>query len=425
MTERRNPLAVMVVDPGCFTPAYDAELCRALALRGERVTLVTAPHQNDPSHRFPPEFPVLELFFTWHRLQRLGRWRKFVKGVAYPWYCRRLVRLVARAKPDVLHYQWMRVPPVDLYVMRQIRRRSPITSIVVTMHNVHPLTAVAGPAYLERVLDLANGVVVHGRESKGQLLRKFPALNPSKVAVIPHGPLHMQTAREDAGGQHPDRDRAVRKRVGLVFGEIKSYKGLDVLAEAVSLLTEPEKQQLRLVIAGKLEQPSCRADLERLSSLGIDVDMKIGYVPSADVPKYFRIADFVLLPYKAISQSGVLLTALSQGRLVIASALGDMTELIAATKGGWSVPPANVPALAAALRAALARTSDELHLLGAQARENLLRQFSWDAVASSTSAHYRTCKRFERHTHGMRANKTRWRATEKRTAASARRSPHL
>jgi glycosyltransferase involved in cell wall biosynthesis len=133
----------------------------------------------------------------------------------------------------------------------------------------------------------------------------------------------------------------------------------------------------------------------------------------------------VLLPYKAISQSGVLLTALSRGRLVIAFALGDMTELIAATKGGWSVPPANAPALAAALRAALARTSDELHLLGAQARENLLRQFSWDAVASSTSAYYRTCKRFERHMHGMRANKTRWRATDKRAAASARRSPHL
>ena len=183
----------------------------------------------------------MELFFNWRRLQRLGRWRKFVKGVAYPLYCRRLVRLVAQAKPDVLHYQWMRVPPVDLYVMRQIRRRSPITSIVVTMHNVQPLTAVTGHGYLERVLDLANGVVVHGRESKGQLLRKFPALNPSKVAVIPHGPLHMQTAREDARGQHPDRNPAGRKRVGLVFGEIKSYKGLDVLAEAVSLLTAARK----------------------------------------------------------------------------------------------------------------------------------------------------------------------------------------
>jgi hypothetical protein len=45
-------------------------------------------------------------------------------------------------------------------------------------------------------------------------------------------------------GQHPDHHPArERKRVGLVFGEIKSYKGLDVLAEAVSLLTEPEKQR--------------------------------------------------------------------------------------------------------------------------------------------------------------------------------------
>jgi glycosyltransferase involved in cell wall biosynthesis len=424
MTECCDSLTVMVVDPGCFTPAYDGELCSALARRGERVTLVTAPHQNDPSHRFPPEFRVVELFFNWRHLQRLGRWRKFVKGVAYPWYCRRLVRLIAQAKPDVLHYQWMRVPPVDLYVMRQIRRRSPITSIVVTVHNVQPLAAVAGHGYLERVLELANCVVVHGGESRAQLLRKFPTLNPSNVAVIPHGPLHVQTALEDNGGGHSDRDRGTgRKRVGLVFGEIKSYKGLDVLAEAVSLLTEQEKQQLRLVIAGKLEEPGCRGDLRRIASLGVDVDMKIGYVPSADVPEYFRIADFVLLPYKAISQSGVLLTALSQGRPVIASALGDMTALIAATNGGWSVRPANAPALADALRAALARTTDELHLIGAQARENLLSQFGWDTVASSTSAHYRTCKRFERH--GTRTRKPRWSATQKLLAASLRRNPYL
>jgi glycosyltransferase involved in cell wall biosynthesis len=394
MTDRYDSVAVMVVDPGCFTPAYDAELCRALAYRGERVTLVTAPHSNDTSHHFPSGFAVIELFFDWQQLRRLGRWRKFIKGIAYPWYCRRLVQLIAEARPDVLHYQWMLVPPVDLYFMRQIRRRSPATSIVVTVHEVHSLATVAGRRHMVNVLNLANGVVVHGRESKAQLLRKYPALNPSKVAVIPHGPLHLQSAlAEDAGGKRPDREpRKERKRVGLVFGEIKSYKGLDVLAEAISLLAESEKQQLGLVIAGKLEEPGCRADLERIESLGIEVDIKIGYVPSADVPTYFRIADFVLLPYKAIGQSGVLLTALSQGRMVIASALGDMPELIAATNGGWSVPSANASALADALRAVLARSIDELHLIGAQARENLLRQFSWDMVASSTSAYYRTCK---------------------------------
>jgi glycosyltransferase involved in cell wall biosynthesis len=396
MTDCCDSLAVMVIDPGCFTPAYDAELCRALAHLGERVTLVTAPHQNDPSHRFPPEFAVMELFFSWRQFQRLGRWRKFLKSVAYPWYYRRLVHLIAEARPDVLHYQWMPVPPIDLYFMRQIRRCSPTTSIVVTVHEVEPLATVAGNGYLERIFDLANGVVVHGRDSKERLLRKFPSLNLSKVAIIPHGPLHIQAALEDASGQHTQHDPARDcKRVGLVFGEIKSYKGLDVLAEAISHLTEPEKQQLGLVIVGKLEEPRCRADLDRIASLGVDVEMNIGYVPSANVPGYFRLADFVLLPYKATSQSGVLLTALSQGRIVIASALGDMPELIAATEGGWSVPAMNASALAGALREALARTTAELHLSGSQARERLLSQFNWDVIASSTSAYYRTCKRLE------------------------------
>ena len=135
---------------------------------------------------YPEEKSVLTSGAT-PQLQRLGRWRKFVKGVAYPWYCRRLVQLIAEAKPDVLHYQWMPLLPVDLYFMRQIRRCSPITSIVVTVHSVQPLATVAVQRHSERALDLANGVVVHGQESKAQLLRKFPALNPNQ------------------GGRHPSR----------------------------------------------------------------------------------------------------------------------------------------------------------------------------------------------------------------------------
>jgi len=382
----------MVVDPGCFTPAYDGELCSALSQQGERVTLVTAPHQNDPTHRFPAGFEVTELFFNRSVFQRQRWWRKVVKGAAYPWYYRRLLRLMKQMNPDVLHFQWMLVPPVDLYFIRRIRRRFPSTIIVVTVHNLRPLTSIESPRHREGILNLANGIVVHGRDSMARLLRRFPDVDANKVAVIPHGPLHMAAEREARGSQYPSTDPGVeRKHVGLVFGEIKSYKGLDVLADAVSLLSETEKRRLTLVVAGKLEEPGCRADLERLASRGVAVDMKIGYVPNADVPKYFRAADFVLLPYKVITQSGVLLTALSHGRMVIASALGDMPEVIEATKGGWSIPPASATALADALRTVLARTTTELHLIGAHAREALLSQFGWERVAASTTNHYRRC----------------------------------
>jgi glycosyltransferase involved in cell wall biosynthesis len=377
--------SVLVIDPGCFTPDYDAEICRALARRGLRVSLVTAPHQNDSSHRFPADLDVRERFFRAPGFPRGRRARKICKGLTYPYYWGKLLDLIQQEAPQTVHFQWLPLPPVDLMYLRRLRRQHPNIAVVATIHEVEPTGSVLGERCLPGILALADGVIVHGQASRATLLRRFPSLDQDRVHVAAHGPLYVSDVA--ALVEEPNGER--RKHVALVFGEIKAYKGVDVLARALCSLSPEHQARLKIVVAGKLEEPACRAHLEQLRHTGVEVELRVGYVPNGEVPSLFRAADLALLPYKAGTQSGVLLTALAQGRAVIASAIGDMPELVNATQGGWCVTPSDPAALAAALQQALAIETGDLRRRGMLARARLLAEFAWDSTARSTLVCYR------------------------------------
>lgn len=375
---------VLVVDPGCFTPDYDTEICKALARRGLRVSLVTAPHQNDSNHRFSSDLDVRVDFFSAAGFPKGRRARRLCKGLTYPYYWERLLRLVQREQPHVVHFQWLLVPPVDLLNLRRLQGQHPQVAVVVTIHNIGGPAVGAGARYLSRILSLADGLIVHGHASKSALLERFALLEQEKIYVAPHGPLYLSDL--------PQQDKVTttedKKHVALVFGEIKKYKGLDILAAALSSLRPEDKARLKVVVAGKLEETSCGTYLEKLRHAGVELELRIGYVPCAEVANLFRAADIALLPYKAITQSGVLLTALTQGRAVIASALGDMPELVSLTQGGWCVTPSDPAALATALHQALATEVGDLRKRGMRARARLLTEVAWDSAATSTIACY-------------------------------------
>lgn len=398
MSDVRQTDGVLVIDPGCFTPDYDTEICRALTRRGVRLSLVTASHQNDSSHHFPSELDVRERFFTAPGFPKGRRARRICKGLTYPYYWGRLLKLVQEERPQIVHFQWLPLPPLDLLYLRRLRRRHPYIGVVATIHDVDPVTTVFGEHGVPGILHLADGVIVHGQASKATLIRRFPFLDQDKVHVAAHGPLYVSDLSPLEDASNAER----KKHVALVFGEIKRYKGLDILAKALCSLNAEDKAKLKIVVAGKLEEAACRAHLEQLRDTGVEVDLRVGYVPSKEVASLFRAADLALLPYKAITQSGVLLTALAQGRAVIASALGDIPELVNATQGGWCVTPSDPAALAAALHQALAAESCDLRRRGSLARAKLLAEFGWDSTAMSTIACYE--KALDRKRNGVLPN---------------------
>ena len=155
----------------------------------------------------------------------------------------------------------------------------------------------------------------------------------------------------------------------LFFGLLRPYKGLDTLVEALALAAE-RVPRVRLVVAGDPLEPvePLRALAARLG-VTARIEWRLGFVPEPEVAALMRSATVVILPYREISASGVLATALGHHRPVVVSDVGSMGELVREFGAGVAVPPGDARELAAACATLLA---DARALEGA-ARERVRR----------------------------------------------------
>lgn len=152
-------------------------------------------------------------------------------------------------------------------------------------------------------------------------------------------------------GHYPDASGALPRRAALellFFGLIRPYKGLDVALEG---LARSGRKDAVLTIAGEFwdGQEETEALIERLG-LSHQVEMIPRYVSDAEAAELFTRADAVLLPYRAVTGSGVVPVAYRYGKPVIVSDLPGLTEVVTEGKTGWTVPAADADALADLLR---------------------------------------------------------------------------
>jgi len=111
-------------------------------------------------------------------------------------------------------------------------------------------------------------------------------------------------------------------------------------------------------------------------------------IAESEVPELFRSATAVVLPYREIDQSGVLMTAIAFGKPVLATRVGGVPEVVQDGIHGYLVPPDDAQELALA--------SDRL-LSSRERRQNMERsmrslregKLAWANIASKTLDLYR------------------------------------
>jgi glycosyltransferase involved in cell wall biosynthesis len=112
-------------------------------------------------------------------------------------------------------------------------------------------------------------------------------------------------------------------------------------------------------------------------------------VDEAEVAAYFAEADIIVLPYRRIDQSGVLMVALAFGKPIVASRVGGFAETLQDGVHGFLVEPGNVESLAQALTRLL--SDDELRARMASAVERLAgEELLWSNIAKQTVRLYQT-----------------------------------
>lgn len=285
---------------------------------------------------------------------------------------------IRRWKPDVVLFQWWQpfFGPAYRTVVRQLRESR--IRVLFFCHNVlaHRQFQAIGSRFLEeRFAQMAfrhgDGFLVQAR-CLARELQRLKVRAP--IEVVQH-PLYDFFQEWDEPAEAADRTVPTL----LFFGNLRPYKGLDVFLRALARLKAA--MPFRAVVAGDFYMdPRPYRKLTEELGLQDHVEWRDGYVPNEEVPRLFRSADVVVLPYIEATQSGVVPVAYLFDVPVIASDVGGLSEVVHEGRTGLLVPPGDPVRLAERILEYFRENRRE-HF-----RENirsLRRELTWDRVVET------------------------------------------
>jgi len=204
------------------------------------------------------------------------------------------------------------------------RVRAAGVRVVATLHNVLPHDVFpVDHGELAELYDRFDGFLVGSESQRALLLERFE-VGDRPVAVARHGPALVL----DRG--HFDR-RTARRHLGLpeegpgvlFFGNVRPNKGLDLLLRAAPLLLARRPDAfVHVSTTAWLSEPADRAAVAaRLAAFAREpgCHVRFEWIASEEIEPTFRACDVVALPYRAVSQSGILALARAFRRPVVAT----------------------------------------------------------------------------------------------------------
>ena len=306
---------------------YDFSLCQSIVKAGGKATLFTC---DKTVVKGDEGFPVA---LTYRGIY--GKSKGWVRGLRYVWGSLRSLPRARLSGHQVAHFHFFHVGPLELFNIVLARLLG--MRVVVTAHDVEAFKeGLSTPAFVRWAYRLSSRVIAHSLVAQRELVEEL-GITQDKVEVILHGnylqgvPPDLTRSQARAHfGFSPDQ------RVLVFFGQIKDVKGLDVLLIAFALAREHDKR-LHLLIGGRVWKTDFSKYAEIIRSHGLTpfCTLHIRYIPDTEVPFFYRCADLVVLPYRRIYQSGVVLEAMSYGSPVLVSDVAGMLEATCDERTGF------------------------------------------------------------------------------------------
>ncbi len=392
--ESNGRLAVAMVEPiggHSGNDFYDFGLCNALAAEGVRVVFYTCD-ETDLDRRFA--FP----FATEKPFKRIyGADPKLLRGFRYALGAWRAVQHARQQRLSLVHlhiYHFAAREYLNLMLFSSSRFR-----VVATIHDVENFETfgqTTNPKVYRKFMNRIHRIIVHSDYAKASVEKYFQGFPSDHIHVVPHGD-------SDFLYQRPASRSEARQRLGipehqplvLFFGQIKKVKGLDVLLKAWAMVLQ-QMPQAHLLVVGrpwKVEQHIFDQIIAE-RQLASSCTMHYRYVPNEIVPTYFAAADLVVLPYREIYSSGVMVRALDYGAAIVASDLQAFRNIIRHGHNGFLFRSEDENDLAEKIMMAL---SDEGRLarLRQEAKKTADEQFSWQVIGRQVAHIYQMTMRHD------------------------------
>ena len=316
---------------------------------------------------------------------------KIIKAIdtlfAYLVICFRMIKL----KPGVFHLQWFpfislgtKGKMIDVLFLRLIKSLSPNTRFVFTIHNICPHDMKEGerknynPVFA-KALSFFDHFIVHTQSTKDQVCRELN-IRKDSVSVVLHGVFIPEGFDFDSISLHNNKETRI-----IMYGNQNWYKGTDLLVKSLDYLSVEVRKSIKITICGAISTSylvECKS---------YDKDNCIEWIPKfLDDNTLFECineSDIIVLPYRRISQSGVLLLALATKRYIITSDLDSFKETLTGFPEDLFFKADDPEDLARVITRYVERNVNE-DLLKASISQNMAR-YSWDSSAQITLQLYK------------------------------------
>ena len=317
---------------------------------------------------------------------------------------RRIDELVAEFAPDVLHAHSPVLNALPALWMG-LRRRLPVVYEVRALWEDGAVDHGAthdgslryrGSRALETyALRRATHVTTICEGLRAEIISR--GISADRVTVIPNA----VDVREFAFGA--EADAGLRSALGLdgkrvigFAGSFYGYEGLDLLIEALAILSPRFPNLHALLVGGGPEEAALRA---QVAARGLSHRVVFtGRVPHADVGRYYELIDVLAYPRRRTRLTELVtplkpLEAMAQGRMFVASDVGGHRELVRHGETGFLCQADDAQALAKSLESLLGNQRDWPRI-AAQARRFVETERTWtrsvrryqDVYASVVSA---------------------------------------
>jgi glycosyltransferase involved in cell wall biosynthesis len=240
---------------------------------------------------------------------------------------------------------------------------------------------------------MASGdIVIANSAFTARHIRETYPSGQKPIAVIPRG---IDLSRFDLYGV-PDAQIAAMRvkwnvpagwKVALLPGRISRWKGALHFVEA---MTHLRGQKILGVLVGDAQSRDRFLDevLRTIEALGLkDIVRYAGH--EDEMPVAYATADVVISASIEPEAFGrVAVEAQAMRRLVVATNIGAAQETVLPAESGWLVPPADPPAMAAAIAEAASLTEDEAQRMRDRGRSHVAKRFTVEAMCRQTLAVY-------------------------------------
>jgi glycosyltransferase involved in cell wall biosynthesis len=256
--------------------------------------------------------------------------------------------------------------------------------VILTVHNLvpHGKEEHFARSTLKRYYQTPDHLLVHSPKMKQALIEEY-GVKEDRITVVNIG---VSTLPELSEREHRQAKSKFgyneRDDVILLLGNVSHYKGIDLMLQALN--HQRADSRFKVLIAGQGGANAYSSFLKqqiKSSPFSGDIQWINRYLTEEEVGLALKAADVLVLPYRHIDQSGVLLTGLEFGLPIVAFDVGIIRDFIKPGLGKI-VEPLDISGLMHAVETVHAKNVDRALI------QAFAKTLCWDKTVQPILKHY-------------------------------------